>query len=153
MTARRCLLLAAVILVLVSFVPGQERTIIRDRRAASMLLGRHMISLQWISWDYFGTATVTNRAGVYRLKGEQKGRGDSKTDFVRVDGIITEIDSKQFTFDGTVTTQVSHINDGKPCERKGVLNFRITGTRKYWRLQQMDNPCDQATDYVDIYFR
>jgi hypothetical protein len=52
-----------------------------------------------------------------------------------------------------VTTQISHINEGKPCERTGILNFRITGKRKYWRLQQIDNPCDQAADYVDIYFR
>ncbi|HQZ96776.1 MAG TPA: hypothetical protein PLP21_10700 [Pyrinomonadaceae bacterium] len=142
--------LIATILFTVSAYP-QARTEVNDGNAAKMLLGRHKLSLQWISWDYFGTANVTNKGGVYYLKGEQKGRENE--DFVKVEGIITSIDAKQFTFDGTVTTQVSHINGGKPCERKGPLNFRITGKRKYWRMQQIDNPCDAVADYVDIYFR
>lgn len=135
----------------ISPVAAQDRTIIRDGKAARMLLGKHKISLQWISWDFFGSANVSDEGGTYTLKGEQKGRGFA--DFVRVDGVVTEIDAKQFTFEGSVITQVSHINGGKPCERKGTLNFRITGTRKYWRMQQIENPCDQAADYVDIYFR
>lgn len=136
-----------------TFAVGQDRTVVRDKKARQMLIGRHLLSLQWISWDHFGRATATERRGVIYLKGRQDGRGQSKGDFVTLDGVVTEIDAKQFTFDGTIVTKISHINGGEPCERKGILNFRITGTRKYWRLQQMDNPCDQATDYVDIYFR
>lgn len=132
---------------------AQEPTVVRDAKAAKMLLGHHKLSLQWISWDYYGSAIVTNTAGTYYLKGEQKGRGPGNTDFLSVDGVITEIDAKQFTFTGTVVTQISHINGGQPCERMGTLTFRITGSRKYWRMQQMDNPCDEATDYVDIFFR
>lgn len=132
---------------------AQDRTVVRDRKAKQLLIGRHKISLQWISWDHFGTATATERRGVVYLKGRQDGRGQSRGDHVTVDGIITEIDARQFTFDGTVVTRISHINGGEPCERKGLLTFKITGTRKYWRLQQMDNPCDEATDYVDIYLR
>lgn len=148
----RTILVCTVTVIALAFtVSAQDRTNIRDQKAAKMLLGRHKLSLQWISWEYFGTATVTNRNGVYYLKGEQKLR--KGTDFVRVDGVITEIDAKQFAFDGTVVTQVSHINGGRPCERKGQLNFRITGSRKYWRMQQIDNLCDAAADYVDIYFR
>jgi len=116
-----------------------------------MLLGRHKMSLQWISWDYFGAATVTNRKGVFYLKGEQKGR--KSDDFVTVDGIITSIDAKEFKFEGKIVTQVSHIFGGKPCEREGEMTFRITGKRKYWRLQSIDNPCEAVADYVDIYFR
>ena len=138
-------------LALCSVVIGQERTEVNDRAAAKRLLGRHKISLQWISWDYFGTATVTNKGGLYRLKGEQKGRGS--TDIVSVDGVVTQINAKEFKFDGKVITQVTHINGGKPCERTGEMTFRITGKRKYWRLQQIDNPCDGVADYVDIYFR
>lgn len=116
-----------------------------------MLLGKHKFSLQWISWDYFGTATVTQRNGVFYLKGEQKAR--KGTDFVRIDGVITEINEKNFKFEGKIVMQISHINNGEPCERNGEMDFKITGKRKYWRLQQMDNPCDTATDYVDIFFR
>ena len=130
---------------------AQQRTRINDARAKAMLLGRHRLSLQWISWDYFGTATVTERRGVLFLKGEQKGRGSS--DLVRIDGRITSVDAKQFTFDGKVVMQISHINGGEPCEREGEMTFKITGKRKYWRMQEMDDPCDEATDYVDIYFK
>lgn len=130
---------------------AQAKTDVNDRNAARMLLGKHKVSLQWISWDYFGTATATNKAGVYSLKGEQKGRDNM--DFLKVEGLITQINAKEFKFDGTIITQVSHINGGKPCERKGEMTFRITGKRKYWRLMEMDNPCEAVTDYVDIYFR
>ncbi len=147
------IILTALIVTFLFTVPvhSQSRTEIKDATAAKMLLGRHKLSLQWISWDYFGIANVINKGGIYYLKGEQKGR--KSDDLVKIDGIIKSIDAKQFTFDGTVTTQVSHINGGKPCERKGPLTFRITGKRKYWRMQQIDNPCDAVADYVDIYFR
>jgi hypothetical protein len=130
---------------------AQERTKINNASAAKMLLGRHKLSLQWISWDYFGSANVTNTRGVYRLRGKQKGRGNR--DFVRVDGVIRSIGAKEFAFDGKIVTRVSHINGGEPCTREGEFVFRITGRRRYWRLMQMDNPCDPVTDYVDVYFR
>lgn len=141
-----------IILLTGSLTFAQTKTKINDRAAARKLLGRHLISLQWISWDYFGRAAVTNKRGVYYLKGEQKGRGT--TDFVSVEGVITRIDAREFWLDGKVTTQVSHINDGKPCVRNGEdIVFRITGKRKYWRMAEIDNPCDAVADYVDIYFR
>jgi hypothetical protein len=37
--------------------------------------------------------------------------------------------------------------------RQGDFTFKVTGKRKYWRMQEMDNPCDEATDYVDIYYK
>lgn len=149
---RRLVFVFACGLLLFTASVAQERTKINDKAAAEKLLGRHLMSLQWISWDYFGTATVTNKRGVYYLKGEQKGRGNS--DFVTVEGVITRIDAKEFWLDGKVTTQVSNINNGKPCVRDGQdIVFRITGKRKYWRMTEIDNPCEAVADYVDIYFR
>lgn len=133
------------------------RTTINDKAAAKQLLGKHKFSLQWISWDHFGSATVTNKRcssgakGCYQITGQQKGRGNS--DHLKINGTITSIDSKEFKFNGTIETQVSHINGGKPCVRSGEFSFRITGKRKYWRLMEMDNPCDSVTDYIDIFFR
>lgn len=129
----------------------QDKTVVTDATAAKMLLGRHMLSLQWISWDYFGSATVKKSEGVYSIIGEQKGRGN--TDFLKIDGTIKSIDAKEFVFDGTIISQISHINGGAPCRREGEFTFKFTGKRKYWRLMQMDNPCDPVTDYVDIYFK
>ncbi|HEX8367831.1 MAG TPA: hypothetical protein VF604_04750 [Pyrinomonadaceae bacterium] len=142
------------VLILFVFVVSsfaQERTVVNDAPAKAMLLGRHRLSLQWISWDYFGAAAVTQRGGVLYLKGNQRQRGGS--DYLTVDGRINSIDAKEFSFSGKIVMQISHINGGKPCVREGDFTFKITGKRKYWRLQQMDSPCDTATDYVDIFFR
>jgi hypothetical protein len=132
---------------------AQSKTDVNDAAAARMLLGRHKLSLQWVSWDFFGAATVTNAHGIYSLKGEQRGRGQTKSDFVTIEGSVTSIDAKEFAFSGKIVTRVSHINGGEACVRDGEFTFKITGKRRYWRLQQMDNPCDPVTDYVDIYFR
>lgn len=128
-----------------------DKTVIKDPATKAKLLGIHKLSLQWISWDYFGKAVVSDNRGVMSIKGEQKARKGS--DFLKIDGVITMVDTKEFTFNGTIVMQISHINGGEPCTREGEMTFRITGSRKYWRLQEMDNPCDQATDYVDIFFR
>ncbi len=137
------------ILLIVAFAfPLEAQT--KDKTAKAKLLGKHKLSLQWISWDYFGTATITEKNGTLNLKGEQKSRKDN--DFVKVAGTITAIETKSFTFIGTIITQVSYINGGKPCLREGEMTFAITGKRKYWRLQQMQSPCGTETDYVDIYF-
>jgi hypothetical protein len=129
----------------------QPTTDVQDAAAAKRLLGKHMFSLQWISWDYFGSAMVTRKDGLYSIKGEQKGRGNS--DIVTLVGEIETIKPKEFKMNGTITTKISHINNGEPCVREGEFTFKITGSRKYWRLQEMDNPCDTAADYVDIFFR
>jgi hypothetical protein len=141
------------LILLMSVIPTlcQERTKVNDQAAAKMLLGRHKLSLQWISWDYFGAATVKQARGIYSLKGEQRGRGNK--DYLTIEGMIVSIDKNQFVLEGDIVTRVSHINGGKPCTRHGDFTFKITGKRKYWRMQEMDNPCDEATDYVDIYFR
>jgi hypothetical protein len=127
------------------------KVIVNDMAAKQMLVGAHRFSLQWISWDYFGKAIVTEKNGSLLVKGEQRGRGND--DYVTMDGVITRVDAKEFTFEGDIITRVSHINNGEPCKRSGEMTFRITGNRRYWRLQQMNNPCDEAADYVDIFFR
>ena len=130
---------------------AQSKTVVNDVKAGKMLLGKHLLSLQWISWDRLGAATVTNRKGLYYIKGEQKQRGGS--DYLKDDGVITEINAKNFKFDGVIVMRISHINGGAQCRREGEMTFAVMGKRKYWRLQEMDNPCDGVTDYVNIYFR
>jgi hypothetical protein len=151
MTRKLIILSFVICCVLAGAAFSQEKTKINDVRAKTMLLGRHMLSLQWISWDQFGTATVTEKRGVLSLEGRQKGRGND--DLLTIDGVVISIDAKEFVFRGKIVTKISHINNGQPCIRDGDFTFKITGKRKYWRLQEMDNPCDEATDYVDIYFR
>lgn len=140
-----------ILLSLNSIYLAQEKTVINDASAKTKLVGNHKISLQWISWDYFGTAKIVDEHGVLRIKGEQKQRGGN--DFLKIDGTINSVDKNSFVFNGTITISVSHINNGNACKREGEMTFAIKGNRRYWRLQEMENPCDEATDYVDIYFR
>ena len=130
---------------------AQQKTVVNDAKSKNALLGKHKLSLQWISWDYFGTATVTQKNGVFYLKGKQEGQ--QSDDYLTVDGTITEISAKEFKFDGKIVIKVNDNNSGQPCVREGAMTFKITGKRKYWRLVEMDNPCEGIADYVDIYFR
>ncbi len=131
--------------------PAGPQTVIADHIVVDRLLGEHPLSLQWISWDTFGRVTVENDHGLYRMRGEQRLNGD----YLTLDGVIKEVSSRAFVFEGTLVTRVSHIANGAPCTRTGPLTFRITKRRKYWRMAEMNNPCDgtpRLLDYVDVYF-
>jgi hypothetical protein len=133
---------------------GRQGTIVNSRTGYAQLLGQHKLQLQWISWfepKKSGDLTVTDRQGLLVIQGAQR---DPRTgDFVEVDGIVTRVEDRTFDFRGRIVTRVSHINGGEPCLREGDMTFAIKGKRRFWRLQQMDNPCDGVTDYVDIFLR
>jgi hypothetical protein len=130
----------------------QTRTIVNSPTAARKLVGKHKLNLQWIGWENwleFGNLKVTDRQGMMFISGSQT-KGE---DYLQIDGKIISIEDRQFTFKGKIVTQVSHINKGQACKRDGEMIFKITENRKYWRLQQMQSPCDTTTDYVDIFMR
>ncbi|MBC9934487.1 hypothetical protein [Chitinophaga qingshengii] len=114
--------------------------------------GKHNLTLQWVSWERPGKVMISKQKdGTYSVKGEQR---DEKTgDFVTIDGALTVVSPKELTFNGTIRTQYSNVNQGKVCEKTGTYHFLAKGARKYWRLQEMDN-CEgnNVVDYVDIYF-
>ncbi|HEY3358811.1 MAG TPA: hypothetical protein VGQ83_36520 [Polyangia bacterium] len=134
-----------------------DKTVVRDARAKQQLVGAHRLSLQWIGWKKLGRARVREEDGVLRLSGEQFGQssagGRAAIDTLRVWGSIVEVRAKEFVLRGTITTQVSTIAGGRACTRSGDFTFALRGTRKYWRLQQMQNPCEDVLDYVDLYLR
>ncbi len=149
---KRIVIIFTLVFAVFSFpVLAQEPTKVKSPYAKRMLMGRHMLSLQWISWKHFGRADVKHSKGVLYLTGEQKGRAND--DFLKIDGVITEVNRYNFKFNGKIITKVSHNNGGEPCVREGDMTFAIFKKRKYWRLQEMNNPCERITDYVDIYFR
>lgn len=131
---------------------SQTRTIVNSPITAKKLVGKHKLNLQWIgsdNWAEFGNLKVTDRQGMMLVSGNQT-KGE---DYLHINGKIIKIEDKQFTFQGKIVTQISHINKGEACERDGEMVFKITENRKYWRLQQMKSPCDTTTDYVDIFMR
>lgn len=128
------------------------KTQINDASAREQLLGEHLLTLQWITFDKgkTGKLQVTEENGLLKLQGSQKG---AKGNYLTVEGVIESVDAKSFILVGKVETQVDHIAQGKACTREGRFTFRITGKRRYWRMKEMDNPCDEAADYVDIFLR
>jgi len=140
------LMLAALSLVFFTASASQAREL---DKAEQKLLGKHLFSLQWISTEKFGTATVTRKdgEGLY-VDARQALSGD----YVTLKGNVRVVDAKEFIVTGELVTCVSYINGGKPCMRNGTFTFKATGKRKYWRMQEMANPCQNVLDYVDIYF-
>lgn len=115
------------------------------------LAGRHMCSLQWISWTDFGSVTlVPDSNGGLTCKGGQK--STENDDYMTIDGYIVPVSPLHLKFKGKIVTCISHINNGSPVVREGTYNFLVRGARSYWRMQEIDNPADLCADYVDIYF-
>lgn len=120
-----------------------------------ILVGEHLISLQWISWNTFGSAKIskTETEGVYKITGIQE--STDKKEYLKIDGQIKPISEKNLKFEGKIETKIQHHNQGNPCIRQGTYDFRVSGKRKYWRLKEKTNPCDKGNvvDYIDIYWK
>ncbi|RYY51455.1 MAG: hypothetical protein EOO06_00185 [Chitinophagaceae bacterium] len=113
-------------------------------------VGRHKLTLQWISWDKPGYADIQKAdSGRYSIKGEQRNKGN---EYLRISGLLTPISDEYLEFKGRIETKVIQGNAGEPCIRDGKMIFYAKGNRKYWRLQEMLNCDSVVTDYVDIYF-
>lgn len=146
----------------VQSVQKKKKTVKRKttKTAADKFVGNHMLSLQWISWKKFGKAVITkgSEEGVYNIIGRQgtdccdEYKGRENGDYLSIEGTLRKIDDKHLIFNGTITTRIYHIEGGNECVREGEFHFEATDGRKYWRMQEMENPCDHCVDYVDIYF-
>jgi hypothetical protein len=127
-----------------------------DAAARARLVGDHLLTLQWLGWGDLsgaGKLVVEDAGDTLPMRGEQRGTGENSEDYVRIDGRIVSASRDGFVFEGEILTRVHHIANGSECRRSGTFSFKTTGKRRYWRLQEMQNPCDSATDYVDVYFR
>ena len=112
-------------------------------------IGKHALTLQWISWDKPGSVIISKKApDFYTIEGSQK----SKEAYLLIEGTLKKVSETELVFDGKITSLVPYLNSGKPCVRQGKKLFLITQNRKYWRLQDMLNCGGDGTDYVDIYF-
>ena len=118
------------------------------------LIGRHKLSLQWISWTFGYVDFVKTDFNTYSISGYQygnKSKGECDGCYLKINGVIKKINDKELQFTGRIESSVSHIQNGLPCIKEGNYTFKSTQGRKYWRLQEMDG-CEGVTDYVDIYF-
>lgn len=124
------------------------KTQILDKNLKKAILGNHKCSLQWISWSNLGKLSVVDNDGTFFVTGKQE---DKKTgNYLTINGRFLSINKDELLLLGEVITKVDHIAGGKPCKKEGLLTFKKTGGRNFWRMQEMNNECDQVTDYVDI---
>lgn len=123
-----------------------NKTLIKDSLTKKSLIGNNYCSLQWVSWNKFGTIKTEEKDGKLIVTGSQKMDGNT----LDIDGYFTSVDKNRLDFNGKITTRVTYINSGKPCYREGDMTFLKYEGRPFWRMQEMENPCDTATDYVDI---
>jgi hypothetical protein len=129
--------------------PG-ERTIVNDRTALNRLRRNSGITLQWISFETArrGHVVAQMNGGLLHLSGSQSARGGAGR--VTLDGDVLRINPRSFFFRGRIV--ITDAPDrGRNCVREGTYEFRATGQRRYWRLQDFE-ACDGLADYVDIYF-
>ena len=127
-----------------------ERTIVNDRTALARLRRNSGVTLQWISFESPGRGYVVAQmnGGLLHLSGSQTAR--SGPGRVTLDGDVIRINPRSFFFRGRIV--ITDAPDrGRNCVREGTYEFRATGTRRYWRLQDIE-ACDGLADYVDIYF-
>jgi hypothetical protein len=142
-------LLAGLALLLAPLAPAMaQRTIVNDPAAMQHLTRNSGITLQWISWDHRGRLRVGDRGGRVHLSGLQVQRDGAGR--LELEGEVIEMNARSFTFRGRIAITDTPDPD-RECIRDGTYEFRITGSRRYWRLQEME-VCDGLTDYVDIYF-
>ncbi|MFM9977842.1 MAG: hypothetical protein ACKVOP_07345 [Sphingomonadaceae bacterium] len=125
-----------------------ERTIVVDARAAARLTQNTGLTVQWLGWERRGTVSARFDNGVLTLKGRQLSPEDKGS--LHLIGVVTRIEKDRFFFKGQIDIRDTP-DAGRECLRDGEYEFRITGKRRYWRLQEME-VCDGLTDYVDIYF-
>lgn len=138
------------IALILALTTANAATIINDKPAAEKLRGVHPLTLQWVTFDASkGSVAITESNGTFHVKGEQKGKDGNR---LFIEGEVVTINARDFTFKGKIITKVSYIANGRDCVRDGTFTFRISGARQFWRMKEQQNPCDEAADYVDIYF-
>src|SRR5262245_46914803 len=88
----------------------EKQTVVKDKQAKQMLIGKHPLTLQWITFGSTGAGevAVTDEGGLFRIRGEQR---DAKTgNFVTIDGVIESIEAKSFVFDGSIVVRLHDEN-------------------------------------------
>lgn len=122
------------------------KTDIKNQAAYERLLNNSGVTVQWLWSAQRGKLNAKDVNDVVRIDGEQANFEGT----LKINGEIVSIDSDRFVFRGTILI-LDAPEKGRRCERTGDYEFRATGKRKYWRLQQMET-CGKLTDYVDIYY-
>ncbi|MFT5861215.1 MAG: hypothetical protein ACI865_003337 [Flavobacteriaceae bacterium] len=114
------------------------------------ILGKHNFSLQWIEGG-MGSVEFTDKGGAIMVRGKQLSE-EYEGDFIEIEASLISADEKKLVMEGIIAISSHIINNGELCLREGTFTFIVTNGRKYWRLADVQNPCDEVSDYIDIFF-
>ena len=123
--------------------------------AENLVLGNHVLTLQWLSFHKgIGKATIYKKGGKIFIEGCQKENYEGHLNYMSIQGTIRIISPSELEFEGKIITKINDINSGVPYERNGKFLLKARGSRKYWRMQNMEQPDGNftVTDYIDIFF-
>lgn len=121
-------------------------------QAKTVRAGKHLFSIQYIGFNNVSPGTVVIKSlgsDEYSIEGEQ--RDKLKNEYVTINGTFLAV-GRELKFNGKIVSRIGYVNNGQPCERNGLVVFKASGKRKYWRLQQMLDCDGVSTDYIDIFF-
>jgi hypothetical protein len=121
----------------------------------NLVLGNHVLTLQWLSFHKgVGKASIYKKGGKIFIDGYQKENYQGHLNLMSIQGTIRIISRSELEFEGKIITKIHDINSGVPYERNGKFLLKARGSRKYWRMQNMEQPDGNfmITDYIDIYF-
>jgi hypothetical protein len=126
----------------------KDPTNILRKKIAKSLLGRKKFGVQFI-YDGYGTAEIKDLGGALTFKGSQFSK--NREEFTRMEGTLIAISDSEILFNGTL--EIFTNDCCGPIAKTGIFTFRKTGTRKYWRLKDFNDLCDQYTCayYLDIF--
>lgn len=131
--------------------PKSAETVIKTNNeniVAEKLIGSHNFGVQFI-WDGYGTATISKNDENFKIVGTQYSKDNNE--YCKIDGDINVINDRTLKFTGSIT-----IFTNECCgiiSKNGNFTFIKTGNRKYWRLQERNELCNQYTCayYLDIF--
>jgi hypothetical protein len=109
-----------------------QKTQINDQAAYERLLNNSGVTLQWLWSAKRGKMNAIDDNDVVRLDGTQANHEGT----LKVKGEVVSIGRDSFVLRGTILI-LDAPDKGRRCERTGDYEFKATGKRKYWRLQQM----------------
>ena len=117
---------------------------------STLRVGEHRIGVQWLESGKPGKAQVSRISDDrFKISGQQF--GETKDDYLRIDGILTVVSDRKMLFEGSILLRYSFINRGNECRREGRFHFTAPEGKKYWRLEEQ-RTCGDVTDYIDLYF-
>lgn len=123
-------------------------TICAQTKTDSLLIGTKKFGVQFI-YDGYGKLKISKQGKIYSIKGEQYSK--LKDEYCIIEGTLEALTPASLKFNGQIKLLT------KDCcgevIKNGNFTFVSSGKRKFWRLQERSELCDEykCCYYLDIF--